>query len=52
MALFDVVMANPEYKKYLKKLNPDERKEIEASLRQLTEQWEAYILKPLQNLKP
>ena len=52
MSLFDKVMKNPEYQKHLKKLSPDERKEIEKSLRDLTEQFEAHILKPLENAKP
>lgn len=51
MSLFDEVTKNPSYKRYLEKLPEDERKEIQESLRQLTEQWERYILGPLQNLK-
>lgn len=51
-SLFDTVLKNPEYQKHLKMLKPDERKEIEKSLRQLTEMFETRILKPLENIKP
>lgn len=50
-SLFDKVMKNPEYQRHLKMLKPDERKEIEKSLRQLTELFEAKLLKPLENIK-
>ncbi len=51
MALFDEVLKNPEYQRYLKKLPEDERKSIQDSLRQLTELFEGRLLKPLENLK-
>ena len=52
MALFDEILKNPEYQKNLEKLSEDERVEIQKSLRELTEQWERFVLKPIQNLKP
>lgn len=51
MAIFDDLLKNSEFQEHLKKLPEDERKVILESLRKLTEQWETYLIKPLQNLK-
>jgi len=51
MTLFEKLLKMKEYQEQLDKLPEDERKEILAALKQLTERWENLILKPLQNLK-
>jgi hypothetical protein len=51
MTIFEQLLENPEFKSNLEKLPEDERKEVLASLKQLTEQWEKYLLVPIKKLK-
>lgn len=51
MSAFDEMLKNSEYKKLLDSLPEDERRPIEEALRKLVENFENYIIKPLDGLK-
>jgi hypothetical protein len=50
MTLYETILANPVFQENLAKLTEDERKEILSAVRQMTDQWENRLLKPLKKL--